>query len=39
MNETQKDLGEEIISALKELGEQLDELKKAFGELKNGRDE
>lgn len=39
MEDTTGDIGQEIISKLKELSEQLDELKKAFGELKNGRDE
>ena len=38
MEDTQKDLGEEIISKLKELGEQLDELLKAFKGIKDGDD-
>ena len=33
------DIGEEIISKLKELDKQLDELIKAFRGLKNGREE
>jgi len=36
MNDTNKDIGQEIIFLLKELGEQLDQLIKA---LKNGRKE
>ena len=36
MNNTTSDMGEEIISKLKELNEQLDLLLGSFKELKNG---
>ncbi len=39
MEDTQKDLGEEIISLLKELGDQMDELLKALKGLKDGGNE